>query len=107
MERTDDGGLRHKDDHVHLLKGILKCGVCGLAMTPYPSGKKTKDGTPYLYYACVNFTKDGSETTCPVRDATRPGLREPGEGRSLRPGQQARPFSRHASMPPTAKRSRR
>ena len=67
MERTDDNGLRHKDDHVHLLKGILKCGVCGLAMTPYPSGKKTKDGTPYLYYACVNFTKDGSETTCPVR----------------------------------------
>ena len=67
MERTDDRGLRHKDDHVHLLKGILKCGVCGLAMTPYPSGKKTKDGTPYLYYACVNFTKDGSETTCPVR----------------------------------------
>src|SRR4051812_17014356 len=48
MERTDGGSLRHKDDHVHLLKGIQKCGACGLAMTPYPSGKKTKDGTPYL-----------------------------------------------------------
>ena len=36
-------------------------------MTPYRSGKKTKDGTPYLYYACVNSTKDGSRTTCPVR----------------------------------------
>ena len=66
-KERDDNGLRHKDDHVHLLKGVLRCGVCGLAMTPYPSGKKTKDGTPYLYYACVNFTKDGSETTCPVR----------------------------------------
>lgn len=65
--RDDDNGLRHKDDHVHLLKGILKCGVCGLAMTPYPSGKKTKDGTPYLYYACINFTKDGRATTCLIR----------------------------------------
>jgi site-specific DNA recombinase len=65
--RDDDNGLRYKDDRVHLLKGIVKCGVCGLAMTPYPSGKKTKDGTPYLYYACVNFTKDGRATTCPIR----------------------------------------
>ncbi len=65
--RDDGNGLRYKDDHVHLLKGILKCGVCGLAMTPYPSGKKTKDGTPYLYYACVNFTRDGRHTTCPIK----------------------------------------
>jgi site-specific DNA recombinase len=59
--------LKFKDDHVHLLKGILRCGSCGMAMTPYPSGKKTRDGTPYLYYACVNFTKDGSASTCPIR----------------------------------------
>ncbi|MGE3601582.1 MAG: recombinase family protein, partial [Dehalococcoidia bacterium] len=65
--REDNTSLRYKDDHVHLLKGILKCGVCGLAMTPYPSGKKTRVGTPYLYYACVNFTKDGSHTTCPIK----------------------------------------
>lgn len=36
-------------------------------MTPYPSGKKTKVGTPYRFCACVNFAKDGRETTCPVR----------------------------------------
>lgn len=64
--KEDDTGVRYKDDHVHLLKGILRCETCGMAMTPYPSGKK-KDGTPYLYYACVNFIKDGSQTTCPVR----------------------------------------
>ena len=36
-------------------------------MTPYRSGKTTKDGTPYLYYACVDYTKAGSLTTCPVK----------------------------------------
>ncbi len=60
-------GLHYKDDHVHLLKGILRCGPCGLAMTPYPSGKKTKDGRPYLYYACTSVTQDGSYSECSVR----------------------------------------
>ena len=32
-------------------------------MTPYRFGKKTKDGTPHLYYACVDSTKDGSFST--------------------------------------------
>ncbi|MBA4181327.1 MAG: hypothetical protein C0506_12120, partial [Anaerolinea sp.] len=63
----EDDGVRYKDDHIHLLKGIVKCGVCGTAMTPYPSGKKAKDGTPYLYYACTSVTQDGSASTCPVR----------------------------------------
>jgi hypothetical protein len=63
----ETGTLKFKDDHVHLLKGILRCGSCGMAMTPYPSGKKTKDCTPYLYYACVNFTKDGRASPCLVR----------------------------------------
>ncbi|GIW09423.1 MAG: hypothetical protein KatS3mg061_0480 [Dehalococcoidia bacterium] len=31
------------------------------------SGKKTKDGTPYLYYACVDYTKDGRQTSYPVK----------------------------------------
>ena len=65
--REDGTGLRYRDPHVHLLKGILRCGSCGLAMTPYRSGKKTKDGTPYLNYACVDYTKEGSLTTCPVK----------------------------------------
>jgi hypothetical protein len=33
----------------------------------HSSGKKTKDGTPYLYYACVDYTRAGSLTTCPVK----------------------------------------
>ena len=65
--REDDTGLYYRDPHVHLLKGILRCGICGLAMTPYRSGKKMKDGTPYLYYACVDYTKDGSLSTCPIK----------------------------------------
>lgn len=36
-------------------------------MTPYPSGKKTKDGRPYLYYACTAVTQDGSHSACAVR----------------------------------------
>jgi hypothetical protein len=36
-------------------------------MTPYPAGKRDKDGNPYLYYACTNVVKDGSEAPCPVR----------------------------------------
>jgi hypothetical protein len=65
--REDADGLRYRDDHVHLLKGVLRCGTCRLAMTPYRSGKRTKDGTPYRYYACVDYTKAGSQTTCPVK----------------------------------------
>ena len=33
----------------------------------HSSGKKTKDGTPYPYYVCVDYTKDGRQTTCPVK----------------------------------------
>lgn len=63
----EDDGTRNRDEHVHLLKGIAKCGVCGTAMTPYPAGKKDKDGKPYLYYACTTVTQDGSASPCPVR----------------------------------------
>ena len=59
--------LLRKDDHVHLLKGLLKCGDCGSTMTPYPSGKKQKDGTPYLYYSCVIVNKEPHESKCRVR----------------------------------------
>ena len=65
--RDDDTGLYYRDQHTHLLKGILCCASCGLAMTPYRSGKKTPDGTPYLYYACVDYTKQGSQTSCPIK----------------------------------------
>ncbi|MCU0614248.1 MAG: recombinase family protein, partial [Desulfobacterales bacterium] len=56
-----------KDDHVHLLKGILKCGECDAAITPYPSGKKDKSGKPYLYYACGKVVDFGKHSPCKVR----------------------------------------
>jgi len=59
--------LERKDEHIHLLKGILRCGDCGYMMTPYPAGKKHKDGTPYLYYSCLTVSKDAGESKCRVR----------------------------------------
>ncbi|MBK6664293.1 MAG: recombinase zinc beta ribbon domain-containing protein [Thermoflexaceae bacterium] len=62
--REEDRGF-YKDDHVHLLKGLIKCGVCGTTMTPYPAGKKDKAGNPYLYYSCTSVTQDGSALCVP------------------------------------------
>ena len=56
-----------KDDHTHLLKGILKCGQCQCNLTPYPSGKKDKNGQPYLYYACGKVVDNGKNSDCKVR----------------------------------------
>lgn len=57
----------HKDDHVHLLKGLIKCGDCGLSMTPFPAGKKDKKGEPYLYYSCTANHPDGKDSKCTIR----------------------------------------
>ena len=59
--------VKFKDDHVHLPKGLLVCGTCGNHMTPYPSGKKDRNGKPYLYYTCTSVTRDGKESPCDVR----------------------------------------
>ena len=59
--------LYKRDKHVHILKGLLKCGHCGTTLTPYPAGKKDANGNPYLYYACTHVVKDGAASTCPVR----------------------------------------
>jgi site-specific DNA recombinase len=57
-----------RDKHVHLLKGLLKCGHCGLSLTPKPAGKRDQQGIPYLYYTCNNVSKDGGAATCKVRN---------------------------------------
>jgi len=59
--------IQQRDKHVHLLKGILKCGHCGTSLTPYPAGKKDKDGNPYLYYTCTHVVKEGVQAPCLVR----------------------------------------
>ncbi len=56
-----------KDNHIHLLKGLLKCGQCGTFLTPYPAGKKDKNGVPYLYYACGRVVDHGKDSDCKVR----------------------------------------
>lgn len=56
-----------KDNHVHLLKGLLRCGDCGTFLTPYPAGKKDKNGIPYLYYACGKVVDFGRNCDCKVR----------------------------------------
>lgn len=56
-----------RDDHVHLLKGVLRCGSCKMALTPYPSGKKDpKTGQPYLYYGCTAPIHNGRTSKCPL-----------------------------------------
>jgi hypothetical protein len=66
-EKTESSKLQRRDKHVHLLKGLLKCGHCGTSLTPYPSGKKDANGQPYLYYTCTHVSKDGGASECPVR----------------------------------------
>ncbi len=58
----------HQDRHVHLLKGLLRCGDCGTSLTPKPAGKKDPDGNPYLYYTCNNVSKEGGQAQCSVRN---------------------------------------
>lgn len=56
-----------KDDHVHLLKGLLRCGACNAALTPYASGKKNKKtGKPYLYYLCTMKIHHARNQECPL-----------------------------------------
>jgi hypothetical protein len=57
-----------EDKHGHLLKGLLRCGHCGTALTPHPAGKRDPQGRPYLFYVCTNVTKDGAESPCGVRN---------------------------------------
>ena len=80
-----------KDDHTHLLKGIMKCGQCETALTPYPSGKKDKSGRPYLYYACGKVVDFGKHSDCKVRllparefeNTIKKALKELGKNKSL------------------------
>ena len=51
-----------------ILKGLLYCGHCGYLLTPKPSGKKDKDGNPYLYYVCNDVNKGGKAASCELRN---------------------------------------
>jgi site-specific DNA recombinase len=36
-------------------------------MTPYPAGKKSPEGQPYLYYTCTQVIEHGKECKCRIR----------------------------------------
>ena len=60
--------IQERDAHQTLLKGLIRCGVCGHRLTPKPGGKKDKNGNPYLYYTCNEVSKDGRAASCTVRN---------------------------------------
>lgn len=68
--------FKFKDEHIHLLKGLLHCGECGHLMTPFLSGKKDKEGKRYLYYTCTSVTKMAGI------HLAKSGLRQPGNSRA-------------------------
>ena len=50
------GGTPSRDRFGALLRGILKCGCCGSAMTPTHT---TRGAKRYRYYACVHGPEEG------------------------------------------------
>lgn len=59
--------VSNRNAHQTLLKGLIRCGICGHRLTPKPGGKKDKDGNPYLYYTCNDVSKDGKAAACTLR----------------------------------------
>ena len=59
--------VSNRNAHQTLLKGLIRCGICGHRLTPKPGGKKDKDGSPYLYYTCNDVSKDGKAAACTLR----------------------------------------
>ena len=57
-----EGGVRVRNKHGALLKGLLHCPHCNHAMTH--SWTKKRDGRCYRYYVCVQAIKTGYDS-CP------------------------------------------
>jgi DNA invertase Pin-like site-specific DNA recombinase len=60
---SDDTTKSSMPRQVALLRGLLRCGHCGCAMTPSSCRKPNK---AYRYYICSTSQRHG-ERTCPVR----------------------------------------
>ena len=63
------GGAVNRD--LHVLRGLLQCGVCQSAMTPASTTKK--NGQRYRYYRCLSKDKRGKEA-CPSRPLPAPAI---------------------------------
>ncbi len=65
---NQNNGTHHsanQDKHEFLLKGLVRCQVCGSTMT---SNFAYSKGEKYFYYKCVKVNKFGKEA-CPVKSA--------------------------------------
>lgn len=63
--RTDGRSKRHAI--LAPLKGILRCGTCGGAMTPVFSNYKGSKRRRYVYYRCVKDAKK-ADGVCPIKN---------------------------------------
>ncbi len=69
-QRVRDETIRGKNmahDYSAPLKGLLRCGHCGCALTPAFSNKR--GGRRYVYYRCVADSKSG-ESDCPIKSVS-------------------------------------
>jgi DNA invertase Pin-like site-specific DNA recombinase len=57
------GGALPRTSEKYLLVGVVRCGACGLSMTP--ASAKTR-GREYRYYRCISRDKRGT-SACPTR----------------------------------------
>ncbi|MBM4038174.1 MAG: recombinase family protein [Planctomycetes bacterium] len=66
VSRNGNGHARaasSRNGHDPLLKGLLRCGPCGAAMTHAVTWRR---GRPYRYYVCLNAQKRGWDA-CPTK----------------------------------------
>lgn len=69
-ERAAGGGGAPRSEpgntDAYFLRGLLRCGACGAALTPSTTPKKRKFTThQYRYYRCMSRNRHGART-CPV-----------------------------------------
>jgi len=64
LSRNGNGrAASSRNGHEPLLKGLLRCGPCGAAMTHAVTWRR---GRPYRYYVCLNAQKRGWDA-CPTK----------------------------------------
>jgi DNA invertase Pin-like site-specific DNA recombinase len=56
--RTKGGGRGRPSAGSHLLKGLLRCGLCGGAMVPRTIKARSKTGKPGEWYLCYSRVRD-------------------------------------------------
>jgi len=60
---------KKSNSYFFMLKGLLKCGLCGRTMYGHGSPKNRKDGHRYVYkfYRCENRNPPPKGTNCPMK----------------------------------------